>query len=103
MKQTKIPLDPETLQAMKQTEASIQEWSVRHTHLVIQARGAESTVNTLYTRRQGIIQKFVKDAGLDASRIVHIDVGDDGVATVHIAPDGPGNGQPAPEQDVSSS
>jgi hypothetical protein len=103
MRQTKIQLDPETLQAMKQTEASIQEWSVRHTHLVIQARGAESTVNTLYTRRQGIIQKFVKETGLDASRIVHIEIGEDGVATVNIAPDGPGNGQPVPEQDVSSS
>lgn len=80
-------MDPEILASMKATEGSIQEWSVRHTHFQIQADGAKSTVQTLYARRQGMVQKFLKDSGLDPNRVKSVDVGEEGLVTVLVTPD----------------
>ncbi len=94
MKQLKVQLDPQTAEAMGQTQASIQEWSTQYTLLMVQADGAKSTVQALYARRQGMAQKVIKESGIDPASVRALDVGPDGVVTITVAP--AGDGAPAP-------
>lgn len=104
MSEVQIQIGEQLSNELSQTESSIQQWSVRVAQALINLRGLENTVKTLYDRRQGLVRKALQEAGVESSRVVSVLVSDDGRSAVvtigaPVAPHPPTaseSGDPAP-------
>lgn len=74
MSQVQISFDEQMMEDIRQTEVSVQHWSVQYSTLMLQLRGMESTLRTLHSRRQGLVQKILKDGGIDLTKVVNVDI-----------------------------
>jgi hypothetical protein len=69
MKNQDIRINDDALNELGKTDASIQHWSNKYVKDTLALRALESTISTLYSRRQKIITEILKNNNIDVSKV----------------------------------
>jgi hypothetical protein len=81
--QTKtFQLSQAAIDQITKTDASITHWSVQLGKLTIQCRNMESALQSLYESKQNLINRELKEAGIDPARVNRCSVSAEGTVLV---------------------
>lgn len=77
MQSKEFQLLPEDLERLSQLDASITQWSLEHTKMVLNMRRLESGLDTFFESRRQVTVDRMKALGIDTNRVMQVNVVDD--------------------------